>query len=125
MVAPFARIAATFNGFAPFGTTIDTAPPNTPPALAGDWPWLPVEAPITPAFAVGSRPIRFRPPRTLKAAVGSRFSHLSHTSRPSALLTASRRISGVGDRWAARKSRAASTSANDGSPVHGDSPART
>src|SRR5881296_1003487 len=67
---------------------------------------------MTPSFAVGSRPRRLSPPRTLNAAVGSTFSHFSSARVPSAADTASRWTSGVGRRYGRRNSRAARTSAN-------------
>src|SRR5213593_4807021 len=67
---------------------------------------------MTPSFAVGSRPRRLSPPRTLNAAVGSTLSHFSSARVPTAADTASRWTSGVGRRYGRRNSRAARTSAN-------------
>ena len=55
-----------------------------------DWPWLPVEAVITPLRRSSSLSCetRLTPPRTLKAPTGWWFSCLTHTSVPTSSLRA-------------------------------------
>ncbi len=77
--APKPRIASTLSGLAPSWTQTVALTPNIFDARAMDWPWLPVEAVMTPfAFSSGlSWETRFMPPLILKAPVGCRFSCLT------------------------------------------------
>ena len=80
---------AIFTGFAPSGTQIRAGTPNRRAAKATDWPWLPVEAAITPrSRSEASRcETRLTPPRTLKAPTGWWFSCLTQTSAPTSSLS--------------------------------------
>ena len=59
-------------GLACSGTQMMARTPNKAAANAIDWPWLPVDAEITPRSrsAALSWLIRFTPPRTLNAPTG-------------------------------------------------------
>lgn len=83
--APSASIAAILPGVVIEATYTVTPTPASCPARATPWPWLPVEAVITPvsrALSPSTR-ILFAEPRTLNEPVGMRCSVLSHTSHSS------------------------------------------
>ena len=75
---------ATFTGFAPSGTQMTVRTPKSRPAKAIDWPWLPVDAVITPRRRSSSESCetRLTPPRTLKLQTGWWFSCLTQVSAP-------------------------------------------
>ena len=79
--APSCRIAATLTGFARSGTQMRACTPNSRAANATDWPWLPVEAAISPRARSSSESwaTRLRPPRILNAPVGWWFSCFTWT----------------------------------------------
>ncbi len=114
--APSSSIAATFTRLAPRGTHTIACTPNSRAAYAIDWPWLPVEAAMTPRRRSSSPSwdTRLMPPRTLNAPVGWKFSCLTQTSAPTSADSPGYRRSGVGSRWGRRRRRASSTSANRG-----------
>ncbi len=82
--APRARIDSTFTGLARSGMQIIARTPNSSAAYATDWPWLPVEAAITPRrrSSAVSWLTRFTPPRTLNAPTGWWFSCLTRIRVP-------------------------------------------
>src|SRR5829696_6875716 len=76
--APRRRIDETFRGFASSGIQTVAGAPNSRAAYAIDCPWLPVDAVTIPRArsSADSSLTRKRPPRTLNAPMGWRFSHL-------------------------------------------------
>ena len=69
-------IASTLTGLAAAGAQMMALTPKSRAAKATDWPWLPVEAAITPRRRSSSlsRLTRLIPPLTLNAPVGLWFS---------------------------------------------------
>src|SRR6476646_3910651 len=98
--------AASLAGEAVSGTTTVARRPSAVADQAMPSPWLPADAVTTssPGPSALSAAIA---PRTLNEPVGCSDSSLSQTSSPSACA----RTSGVGSRWAATASAAASSSA--------------